>query len=114
MPAKVDTNSPENVALVAQFTALGLAPNSATELVKQPKSGLALKGLIEEYHLNDVQLEEKQAGALVKLATGGAKLGPAEKGFVVQKVVKGNVKSVDQVAGESAAYPAGADSADRI
>lgn len=101
MPPKFDPNSPENASLISLFTSLGLAPNSAIELVKQPKSGAAFKGLIDEFHLEGKSLTEKQAASLVKLGTGSGKLGPAEKGFVVEKILAGDVKSPDQVTGES-------------
>ncbi|KAI9639619.1 tRNA synthetases class I, catalytic domain-containing protein [Dioszegia hungarica] len=97
MPPKLDPNSPANQALHAQFTKLGLSPATATELVRQPKQGAAVKALIEAYQLDKETLDEKTASALVKLAVGGGKLGEAEKGFAVQKVIKGDVTSNDQV-----------------
>lgn len=100
MPPKLDPNSPANQALHAQFTKLGLSPATATELVRQPKQGAAVKALIEAYQLDKETLDEKTASALVKLAVGGGKLGEAEKGFAVQKVIKGDVTSNDQVTGE--------------
>ena len=103
MPPKFNPDDPATAALITLFTSLGVAPASATELVKQPKQGQAFKGLIEEFDLQDAsadrKLDEKQAAALVKLATTGGKLGQAEKGFVVQKVLKGDLKSADQVTG---------------
>lgn len=102
MPPKFDPTEPSNAALISQFTQLGLSSVTATELVRQPKQGVPVKALIDNYKLNETRLDEKQAGALVKLGTGGGKLGEAEKGFVVQKIVKGDVKSVDQVTSELA------------
>lgn len=102
MPPKFDPTDPANASLIALFTQLGLPNTTATELVRQPKQGAAVKSLVETYKLENASLDEKQASAMVKLATGGGKLGEAEKGFVVQKVVKGDVKSADQVAGELA------------
>lgn len=101
MPPKFNPDDPATAALITLFTSLGVAPASATELVKQPKQGQAFKGLIDEFRLEDVEqkLDEKQAAALVKLATTGGKLGQGEKGFVVQKVLKGDIKSPDQVTG---------------
>ncbi|ORY32577.1 tRNA synthetases class I, catalytic domain-domain-containing protein [Naematelia encephala] len=97
MPPKVDINSPESQSLISLFTSLGLASNAATELVKVPKSGTAFKGLIDEFQLEGKKVEEKQASALVKLSSSGGKLGPGEKGFIVEKVLKGDIKSPDQV-----------------
>ena len=101
MPPKFDPKSPENVALIEQFTNLGLSSNAATELVKQPKTGQAFKGLVDGFQLADKKFDEKQAAALVKLSTAGAKLGPAEKGYAVERIVGGGLKSPDQVTGAS-------------
>ena len=102
MPAstKASTSSPEAEALVQLFTSLGVAPKTAVELVRQPKNGVPFKALIDEYKLEDEKLSEKQASALVKLSTTGGKLGPREKGYVVEKVVKGDLNNTEQVAGE--------------
>jgi glutaminyl-tRNA synthetase len=104
MPPKFNPDDPATASLITLFTSLGVAPASATELVKQPKQGQAFKGLIDEFKLEETEykgkLDEKQGAALVKLATTGGKLGQAEKGFVVQKVLKGDLKSGDQVTGE--------------
>lgn len=99
MPPKFDPNSPENAPLIQLFQNLGLASNSATELVRQPKSGKAFKSLIDEYGLADNKYDEKQAGALVKLSSVSAKLDKEQKDFLVQKIVKGDVKTPDQVTG---------------
>ncbi|WRT66190.1 glutamine-tRNA ligase [Kwoniella shivajii] len=98
MPPKFDPKSPENAPLISLFQSLGLAEKSATELVRQPKSGVAFKSLIDEFQLNDKKYDEKTASALVKLSGSGGKLGPAEKGFVVKKIEEGEIKSADQVA----------------
>jgi hypothetical protein len=100
MPPKFDPKTPENASLIQLFTSLGLPSNSATELVRQPKNSKPFKSLIEEYNLESTHLDERSAAALVKLSTSSGKLREAEKGFVVGKVVKGDLKSVDQVAGE--------------
>lgn len=101
MPPKFDPTTPENAALIASFTQLGLNNTTATELVRQPKNGAAFKGLVEEFGLGGSTFDDKQAAALVKLSGSGGKLGPAEKGFIVEKIKAGDVKSVDQVTGQS-------------
>ena len=100
MPPKFDATTPENASLIRLFTSLGLATNSATELVRQPKAGSCLKSLIDEYGLEGKQLDERSAGALVKLSGSGSKLRRRRKGYVVDKIVKGDVRSPDQVTGE--------------
>ena len=99
MPPGFDASSPENASLISSFIALGLPSNSATELVRQPKAGAAFETLVDEHHLHTVKLDEKQAGALVKLSAIGEKLGTEEKHYVVGKVVKGDLRSPDQVTG---------------
>ncbi|WVQ77217.1 glutamine-tRNA ligase [Cryptococcus sp. DSM 104548] len=98
MPPKFDPSAPENAQLISLFQNLGLANKSATELVRQPKSGKAFKSLIDQYNLGNERFDEKQAGALVRLSSVGDKLGEEQKGWLVQKIVKGDVKSPDQVA----------------
>ncbi|WVQ82171.1 glutamine-tRNA ligase [Cryptococcus sp. DSM 104549] len=97
MPPKFDPNSPENASLIARFTNLGLAPNAATELVRTPKSGAAFRALVEQYNLEDKKFDEKQAAALVKLSATGGKLGEEQKGWIVRRIVDGDLKSPDQV-----------------
>lgn len=102
MPPKFDPKSPENASLISYFSQLGLSNNTATELVRTPKSGVAFKALLEENALADKHFDEREATALVKLSAAGGKLGPAERGYIVQKIIKGDLKSSDQVAGKLA------------
>lgn len=99
MPPKFDPTKPENAALISAFAALGLSTNSATELVRTPKSGKAFQALVDEYGLSGKTFEEKQANALVKLSAVGAKLSPEARKYVVDRIVGGDLKSPDQVAG---------------
>ena len=87
-------------SLATLFTSLGLAPKTATELARQSKSATPFKALIDEYHLADKTLSEKQASTLVKLSGSKGKIGSGEEGFIVQKILKGDIKSPDQVTGE--------------
>lgn len=100
MPPKFDPSTPENAALVTYFSNLGLSPNIATDLTRTPKSGQALKSLLAEYNLQDERFNPEQASGLVKLSSTGAKLSSAQRGYVVDRIVKGDLKSPDQVAGE--------------
>jgi glutaminyl-tRNA synthetase len=103
MPPKFDPTKPENAALISAFAALGLGANSATELVRTPKSGKAFQALVDEYGLAGKTFEEKQANALVKLSAVGAKLSSDARKYVVERIVSGDLKSPDQVAGKSGA-----------
>lgn len=100
MPPKFDPKSPENAALIDQFTSLGLSENAAVNLVRTPKQATPFKALIDEYSLGGRTFDEKQAAALVKLSAIGGGLQPPERGYVVDKIVGGALKSPDQVAGE--------------
>lgn len=101
MPPKFDPKSPENAALIEQFTNLGLSNNAAVNLVRTPKQVTPFKALIDEYNLSGKSFDEKQAAALVKLSAVGSGLQPPERGYMVDKIVGGSLKSTDQVAGES-------------
>lgn len=100
MPPKFDPTKPENAALISAFAALGLSTNSATELVRTPKSGKVFQALVDEHSLSGQTFEEKQANALVKLSATGSKLSPEARKYVVDRIVSGDLKSPDQVAGE--------------
>jgi glutaminyl-tRNA synthetase len=101
MPPKFDPNSPENASLISLFESLGLTSNAATNLVRTPKSAAPFKALIDDYNLSGKSFDEKQAAALVKLSATGGKLQPPERGYVVDKIVNGALKSPDQVTGMS-------------
>lgn len=99
MPPKFDAAKPENAALIKAFEELGLNRNSATELVRTPKSGNAFQALLKEGGLDGQRFEEKQATAIVKLSAIGAKLDPEARKYVLERIVSGDLKSPDQVAG---------------
>ena len=100
MPPKFDPNAPEVKELTDLFEKVGLSNKSATDLVRQPKSAAPFKTLVDEFSLASSTLDEKTAGTLVKLSGGMSKLGPAEKGYAVERIVKGDIKTPDQVSGE--------------
>ena len=99
MPPKFDPSSPENAPLIALFESLGLAPNSATELVRQPKSRSSFKTFIEDFDLGGHHFDEKQAAGLVKLSSSSGKLGHDKTRYVVSRVEDGSLRSVDQING---------------
>lgn len=99
MPPKFDPNAPEVKELTDLFEKVGLSNKSATDLVRQPKSAAPFKALVDEFNLSSSTLDEKTAGTLVKLSGGMSKLGPAEKGYAVERIVKGDIKTPDQVSG---------------
>lgn len=99
MPPKFDPKAPENASLISLFESLGLSNNAAVNLVRTPKSATPFKALIDDYNLSGKSFDEKQASALLKLSATGGKLEGPDRGFVVEKIVKGDLKSPDQVTG---------------
>lgn len=98
--AKFDPAAPENAELIARFERFGLTTNSATELVRTPKSGTAFRALVDETGLEGKAFPTSQANALVKLSATGSKLSPDARKYIVQRIEDGSVVSPDQVAGE--------------
>ncbi|KIM91082.1 hypothetical protein PILCRDRAFT_84132 [Piloderma croceum F 1598] len=86
--------------LVILFKSIGLSQSKAIEANKNPKSATVLKELIEKHNLVAAGLDEKQAVLVTAFAGNIAKavaVGDDEKSFVVADILKGNLKSVDQV-----------------
>jgi len=103
MPPKSSTTatpSPETVALIDLFRSIGLTQANAAEAAKSPKSAVVLKELIELHGLPKRQLDERQGVLLSVLAGAGSKLGTEERGYTVDAILDGRLKSVDQVNGE--------------
>lgn len=99
-PTPVDASSDP---LVILFKSIGLSQSKAVEANKNLKSALVLKDLIEKHNLVAAGLDEKQAVLVTSFAGNIAKtvaVGDNEKSFVVADILKGNLKSVDQVSGE--------------
>ena len=95
--------SPETAAYVDLFKSIGLTQAKAAEAAKSAKSAALLQGLIERYSLTG-RVDEKQAGLIAALAVQGAKIGEDERGYVVDAIVDGRLKSTDQVNGASSAW----------
>jgi glutaminyl-tRNA synthetase len=98
-PSDPDLNS-----LIVLFKSVGLSQSKATEAAKSPKSAAVLKSLIEKHKLTDREerIHEKQAGLLASLAVQIAKsedLGEDEQAYVLNKILQGDLKSVDQITG---------------
>lgn len=88
--------------LVTLFKSLGLGQAKALEAAKSPKSAAILKELIEKYSLTG--LDEKTAGLVAALAGSLSKtgnVGDEERKYVLDSILEGKLKSVDQVAGAS-------------
>lgn len=92
--------SPETAAYVDLFKSIGLTQAKAAEAAKSAKSAALLQGLIERHSLTG-RVDEKQAGLIAALAVQGAKIGEDERGYVVDAIIDGRLKSTDQVNGAS-------------
>ena len=101
MPPKFDPNSPEAQELTALFVSVGLPQKAATDLVRRPKSAAPFKALIQDFQLTTrtSEIDEKKAAVLVKLSAGCGKLAQGEKGYAVEKILKGDIKTPDQISG---------------
>jgi glutaminyl-tRNA synthetase len=92
--------SPETAVYIDLFKSIGLTQAKAAEAAKSAKSAALLQGLIERHSLAG-RVDEKQAGLVAALAVQGAKIGEDERGYVVDAIVDGRLKSTDQVNGAS-------------
>ena len=96
--------SPETAAYVDLFKSIGLTQAKAAEAAKSAKSAALLQGLIERHSLTG-RVDEKQAGLIAALAVQGTKIGEDERGYVVDAIIDGRLKSTDQVNGASPGLP---------
>src|SRR3954470_21263846 len=101
------TSTLDTAALTELFQSIGLSKPKATEAVKSPKSAAVLQDLIETHHLPSRGLGDKQAGLVLTYAIHLAKsASPADvrevekERMVVDGIVGGQLKSVDQVNGQ--------------
>lgn len=102
-PAKAD---PATDPLIPLFTSIGLTKAKAVDAAKSPKNAAILKDIIETHPaVSQSGLDEKQAGLIVALAGAISKssgIGHDERKFVIDRILHGDLKSVDQVNGEFA------------
>ncbi|CAL1701118.1 unnamed protein product [Somion occarium] len=96
MPPKAALSA-EIAELIELFKSIGLTQSKAAEAAKSPKSASTLKDIIQKHGLIEKNLEEKQAVLLATLAVQGAKLGDVERGYAVDAILDGRLKSTDQV-----------------
>jgi glutaminyl-tRNA synthetase len=90
-------------SLTELFKSIGLSQVKAQETAKS-KNAAILKDIIEKHpSVSSGSLDEKQAGLLVTLAGALNKsdVGVDEREYVITRIIGGQLKSVDQVTGES-------------
>ncbi|KAF8592448.1 glutamine-tRNA ligase [Ramaria rubella] len=95
--AKFDPNDPAILETVSLFRSIGVTQTKATEAVRNPKTAMSLKELIDRNDLTSKRLEEKQGNIILQLVTQGTKIGLEERDYIVQAVVDSRLKSNEQV-----------------
>jgi glutaminyl-tRNA synthetase len=99
-PSKsTSATSPETTAYIELFKSIGLTQAKAAEAAKSAKSAALLQDLIEKHGLTGGHIDEKQAGLIAALAVQGGKMGEDERGYIVDAIIHGRLKSSDQVNG---------------
>lgn len=97
MPPKAP--SADTAELIELFKSIGLTQSKAAEAAKSPKSAATLKDIIEKKQLVGKSLDEKTSVLLAAVAVQGSKLGEDERGYAVDAILDGRLKSTDQVSG---------------
>ena len=101
MAPKPTPTAEEIDVLKAKFEAIGLNQAKAKDAAKSPKIAEPLKHLVETFKLSERSINDKQASLLVHFAPPSSKLaGDQERGYIVDKIVDGKLKSTDQVNGK--------------
>lgn len=95
--------TPENEPLVNLFQSIGLTQSKALEAAKSAKPAAILKEIIDEKDIVAKGSDEKRAGLLVALSNALSKspgISKPGKDYVLDKILNGDLKSVDQVNGK--------------
>jgi glutaminyl-tRNA synthetase len=98
-PKGVTAISPEAAVYIELFKSIGLTQAKAAEAAKSAKSAALLQCLIERHKLTGGRIDEKQAGLVAALAVQSAKIGEDERGYIVDAIIDGRLKTTDQVNG---------------
>ena len=102
MAPKTTPTTEEIDELTAKFETIGLNQAKAKDAAKSAKIAEPLKRLVETFKLSERSVNDKQASLLVHFAPPSSKLaGDRERGYIIDKIVDGKLKSTDQVNGES-------------
>lgn len=87
---------------VELFKSIGLSQAKAAEAAKSPKPAAVLKDIIDTNETVAKGVDEKQAGLIAGLAVLLVKteLAKQERDYAISKILNGDLKSADQVAGK--------------
>lgn len=87
-------------ALADYFQQCGLAPARAAEACKNLKAAVAAHALFLANHIETAGLSDKQILVLLQVPKEGAALTDEGRNYIVQAIVAGRIKSLDQVSGK--------------
>lgn len=97
MAPKLDVNDPQVARLLKLFATISLTGQRAQDTVKNAKYARSLEQVIHALRLDEANLDAKTSSAVVVAASSGADLAPAAREYVVKRVVKGDLKTTDQI-----------------
>ena len=97
MAPKLDTSDPQVARLVDLFATISLTGQRAADTIKNPKYAHALEQTITSLHLDQKQLDAKTGGSVVVAASSGCDLPEAKLNYVVERVLRQDLKSTDQI-----------------
>lgn len=97
MAPKLDTSDPNVARLVDLFATISLTGQRAADTIKNPKYARALEHVIKSRKLDELHLDPKDGSAVVVAASSGADLPDAKLEYVVDRVLKHDLKSSDQI-----------------
>ena len=97
MAPKLDTSDPHVSRLLDLFARISLTGQRAADTIKNPKYARALEQVIVDLHLDEQALDAKTGSMVVVAASSGCEL-PAEKlEYIVQRIVRKDLKTTDQI-----------------
>ena len=97
MAPKLDTNDPQVARLIELFATISLTGQRAADTIKNPKYARALEHTITALQLDRQGLDAKTGSAVVVAASSGAELPEAKLDYIVQRVLKKDLVSTDQI-----------------
>lgn len=91
------TTADADSALLALFATISLTGQKAKDTLKNSKYARALEQVITALHLDKAALEAKTGALVVVAASSGAELSDAQRTYLVERVVRGDLATSDQV-----------------
>ncbi|KAN0064519.1 Glutaminyl-tRNA synthetase [Thecaphora frezii] len=97
MAPKVDVNDPENARLLELFASISLTGPKAIDTLNNPKHTAAIESAILDHQLAAKNLDPKTSTLVVAAATAKDATDPANRSYVIQRVLDASLKSADQI-----------------